>query len=97
MSMQLVSTLATGGVAALAVVLVLLAFVSRGEVRRQRAFRAGMVCLTIAGGLSLAAGLAGWVDTTAMFGGFLMVLLGTGASLMPRNRKSAPGRGDSAD
>jgi hypothetical protein len=91
MSMQLASTLASGGMAALGVVLVVIAFRSRGEPRRQSAFRAGMVCLTLSGGLTIAAGLAGWVDSSAMFGGFLLVLLCTGASLMPRGGRSSSG------
>jgi hypothetical protein len=81
MSGALLVTITVGLLAALGLAGILVGAALRQPGPRRRSFRVGSVAMTIAGVLLMLASLVGLAGTDQLFGGLMMALFGTGASL----------------
>ena len=83
MSMTWFATMAAGLLAMIGLGGVFAGILLKAEPRRRQVFRIGTVGLTLSGLVLLLGSLIGWLGSNEMFGGLLLVVFGTGASLMP--------------
>ncbi len=83
MSMTWFATLSAGLLALVGLGAVFTAFVLRTEPRRSTVFRIGTVGLTLAGLVLMLGSVIGWLGSNEMFGGLMLLVFGTGSSLVP--------------
>jgi hypothetical protein len=90
MSMSWFVTITAGLLVLIGVVGMVAAVASKAAARRSRLFRAGSFALTAAGLVLMGASLTGWAGSNELFGGLMLTLFGSGASLAPQKKPDAP-------
>lgn len=89
MSMTWFATLAAGVLACVGLGGILTAVALKDPCRRKRSFRLGTYGLTLGGLVLMLGSIAGWLGSSEMFGGLLMVVFGTGSALLPTKASKA--------